>query len=113
MNNLIIDELTNAIEENAFFYYLRQNLEWDDDLFMNEITIVKKCLQYFKNEKVIPKIVVYYFCQEISLIIGHISNPDFFQKCTEQEKKMINERKKLLEGMQARFFNGDLYTDWQ
>ena len=97
-----------------FLYYLRLNLEWDDNRYMEMMELINSILNEYKNQLLVPKLLVPFFMNEIELIIGIASHPNFTKlniswiKCPEDRmkyKELVERRIHGLKEMQNNFCN--------
>lgn len=66
-----------ANSDDWFLYYLRLNLEWDDNRYLEMIELINSILNEYKNQLLVPKLLVPFFMFEIDQIISIASHPNF------------------------------------
>lgn len=101
-----------ANSDDWFLYYLRLNLEWDDNRYLEMMNLINSIMNKYKNQLLVPKLLIPFFTFDVNQIIGIASNPNFTNlniswiKNPEDRKKykeLVEKRIQELKKMQADF----------
>lgn len=66
-----------ANSDDWFLYYLRLNLEWDDNRYLEMMKLINSIMNKYKNQLLVPKLLIPFFTFDVNQIIGIASNPNF------------------------------------
>ena len=98
--------------DEELMYYIRINVEWNEDLFIKMKHLVREVIKDYENEDYYPKRFIIYFMREIPSIINILFH---FKKCSEKELlagyteetylNMIAERIKQLNKLRWKFID--------
>jgi hypothetical protein len=99
--------------DDEFVTKLRFTLEWDDKEYEKLAALIRGVLVEYAEEPVIPKILIYFFNLDLSLIEGIVSNPLFIKNPPEpynrdDYKQLIDSRIKELNIMKSVLFGKNI-----
>lgn len=109
MQNSLLQYLEYKALNDYFPYYLRVNLNWDDDNYLRMVSLIKNILEEYKDNDLFPKDAVLFFTKDITTILSIISNPLFGKTRDDDYKQLVEKRKIELQTFQRDFFIGNLF----
>jgi hypothetical protein len=112
MNSLIVKYREYENKKDWFINYLRIHHEWDDEKYIEMISLINDILDEFKNNYLFPKDLVYFFSSEVDSILGTVENNAFYNYIpptyTKKEyEELIEMRKKELIDLRDNFLYGE------
>ncbi|MGG5508269.1 MULTISPECIES: hypothetical protein [unclassified Myroides] len=95
-------------DDNFFVLMRMKGFVWLDDEYLYMLNLIRTVLNDYKEDYLIPKQLVYFFCMQIPLLVRTMENPLFYinppAPYTDEEYKIfIGSRIKELVAMEENF----------